>query len=171
MVYPLSSDNGVRQEQLPLLSDHVRKRSERLPGLVDVLPGAADAVRTSAGVLPVGSFASALSSAGRGLESRVLPFPRNGFASTSDTQYAQAMAFDYLGYLERKNDVCGGQLVIRGTRVTVRTLLASFAEGASIEELQADFPTVSGEAFRAVVAFAAVAAADDLPTPPIPVAA
>ncbi len=81
------------------------------------------------------------------------------------------MAFDYLGYLERKNDVCGGQLVIRGTRVTVRTLLASFAEGASIEELQADFPTVSGEAFRAVVAFAAVAAADDLPTPPIPVAA
>ena len=81
------------------------------------------------------------------------------------------MAFDYLGYFERKSDVCAGQLVIRGTRVTVRTLLASFAEGATSEELQADFPTLPAEAFRAVVAFAAVAAADDLPTPSIPVAA
>jgi len=34
-----------------------------------------------------------------------------------------------------------------------------------------DFPTVTAEALRAVVAFAAASAEDDLPVPPIPAAA
>ncbi len=72
------------------------------------------------------------------------------------------------GYFERKPSVCGGSLVIKGTRVLVRTLLASLAEGASVEEILADYPTVSPDAMRAVIAFAAASAADDLPVPAAP---
>jgi uncharacterized protein (DUF433 family) len=62
-------------------------------------------------------------------------------------------------------------LVIKGTRVLVRTLLASLAEGASAEEVLEEYPTVSKEAMRAVIAFAAASAADDLPVPAIPLVA
>jgi uncharacterized protein (DUF433 family) len=79
--------------------------------------------------------------------------------------------FNYTDYFERRADVCGGETVIKGTRVTLRTLLASLAEGASVEEIFADFPTVSHEAMRAVIAFAAVSAEEDLPVSPAPVLA
>ena len=47
-------------------------------------------------------------------------------------------------------------------------MLASLAEGATVEELVADFPTLSGEDVRAVIAFAAASAEEDLPVPGIP---
>ena len=81
------------------------------------------------------------------------------------------MNFNYTDYLERRKEVCGGELVVKGTRVTVRTLLASFAEGATMVEVRADFPTVTEDALRAVIAFASAAADDDLPMPPVPAAA
>lgn len=81
------------------------------------------------------------------------------------------MNFDYNQYFERRREICGGELVVKGTRVTVRTLLASLAEGASAEEIRADFPTVSAESLRAVVAFAAAAAEEALPVSPVPAAA
>jgi uncharacterized protein (DUF433 family) len=79
------------------------------------------------------------------------------------------VTFNYQDFFERKREVCGGELVVKGTRVTVRTLLASLAEGASIESILSDFPTVSGEAMRAVIAFAAASAEEDMPVPPAPV--
>jgi uncharacterized protein (DUF433 family) len=81
------------------------------------------------------------------------------------------MNFNYADYFERRKEICGGELVVKGTRVTVRTLLASFAEGATAEEVRADYPTVSADALRAVIAFASAAAGDDLPVPPVPAAA
>ncbi len=78
---------------------------------------------------------------------------------------------NYLEHLERRRDLCGGELVVRGTRVTVRTLLASLSEGARQEEILADFPTVPVEALRAVIAFAAASAAEDMPVSPLPAAA
>ena len=81
------------------------------------------------------------------------------------------MSFDYNEYFEQRREVCVGELVVKGTRVTVRTLLASLAEGASAEQIRADFPTVTPEALRAVVAFAAASAEEDLPVPPAPAAA
>ncbi len=69
---------------------------------------------------------------------------------------------------ERRSDVCGGQPVLRGTRVPLRTVLASLAEGATIDEIVADFPTVSLEQVRAVIAFAAASAGEDLPVPGVP---
>jgi uncharacterized protein (DUF433 family) len=81
------------------------------------------------------------------------------------------MAFNYANHFERRPELCGGALVIRGTRVTVRTLLASLAEGATEAEILADFPTVTHEGLRAVIAFAAASAGDDMPLPPIPAVA
>lgn len=42
------------------------------------------------------------------------------------------MNFNYAELLERRAEVCGGALVFKGTRVPVRTLLASLAEGAAL---------------------------------------
>ena len=43
----------------------------------------------------------------------------------------------------------------RGTRVTLRTVLASLADGDSLEQILKSFPTLSDEQVRATVAFAA----------------
>jgi uncharacterized protein (DUF433 family) len=69
----------------------------------------------------------------------------------------------------RNPAICGGQPVIRGTRVTLRTVLASLAEGATVEEILDDFPSLTEQGIRAVIAFAAASATDDLPLPAVPV--
>ncbi len=70
---------------------------------------------------------------------------------------------DYRDYIVRDRRICGGAPVIKGTRVLLRTILASLAEGASDEEILADFPTLTEEALRAVVQYAATSAQEDLP--------
>ena len=75
---------------------------------------------------------------------------------------------NYQQHLIRDPQICGGELVIKGTRVTVRTILASLAEGATIDEICKDFPTVTEPAVRAVIAFAATSAEEDLPLPSVP---
>ena len=77
-------------------------------------------------------------------------------------------SLDYLKFFEQNPDTCGGDYVLRGTRVTVRTVLASLAEGATLDEILEDFPSLTQEQVRAVIAFAAEAASDDFPTPSIP---
>ncbi|MGC8491022.1 MAG: DUF433 domain-containing protein [Syntrophobacteraceae bacterium] len=62
---------------------------------------------------------------------------------------------DYAKFILRDPQVCGGEPVVTGTRVTIRTILASLAEGASIAEILMDFPTLTEEQVMAVVAFAA----------------
>ena len=75
---------------------------------------------------------------------------------------------EYTDRIIRDPGVCGGQPVIKGTRVTVRTILASLAEGADTAEILADFPTLTEQDVRAVIAFAATSAEEDLPIPGIP---
>ncbi len=70
---------------------------------------------------------------------------------------------DYQQHFSRDPKVCGGEVVIAGTRVTLRTLLASLREGASVTEILNDFPTVTADDVRAVIAFAAASAAEDMP--------
>ena len=78
------------------------------------------------------------------------------------------MAINYQRFIVRDPAVCGGHPIIRGTRVTVRTVLASLAEGLSVEEIVAEFPTLNEAGVRAVIAFAAVSAEEDLPLPATP---
>ena len=70
---------------------------------------------------------------------------------------------DYQRYIHRDRQICGGEPVVTGTRVPIRTILASLAEGATIEEITADFPTVSEEAVWGIIAFAAASAQEDMP--------
>jgi uncharacterized protein (DUF433 family) len=75
---------------------------------------------------------------------------------------------DYQSHIVRDPKTCGGEPVVRGTRVLLRTVLASLAEGASIPEILADFPTLTEADVRAVIAFAAAAAAEDMPVAGLP---
>ena len=59
--------------------------------------------------------------------------------------------------------------MLKGTRVTLRTVLASLAEGATIKEILEDFPTLSEQHVLAAIAFAAASAQEDLPLTEIPV--
>jgi uncharacterized protein (DUF433 family) len=74
----------------------------------------------------------------------------------------------YHDHIIRDPEVCGGEPVIRGTRVTLRTLLASLAEGSEESEILQDFPAVTREDLKAVIAFAAASAEEDLPVPEVP---
>lgn len=68
----------------------------------------------------------------------------------------------------RDPQICGGEPVFRGTRVTLRTVLASLAVGDSVEHILADFPALKTEDVQAAIAFAAASAEEDLPMPAIP---
>jgi len=68
----------------------------------------------------------------------------------------------------RDAKICGGEPVFRGTRVTLRTVLASLAVGDSVEEILAAFPALKIEDVQAAIAFAAASAEEDLPVPATP---
>ena len=73
------------------------------------------------------------------------------------------MTMNYRRYIVRDPAVCGGEPVVKGTRVTVRTILSSLVEGMSVAEIVRDFPTLDEKAVRAVIAFAAASAEEGLP--------
>ncbi|MDH4067296.1 MAG: DUF433 domain-containing protein [Acidobacteriota bacterium] len=75
------------------------------------------------------------------------------------------MPLNYQDRIQRDPRVAGGDAVIKGTRVTLRTVLASLAEGATIEQILEDFPTLTADDVRAAIAFAAASAQEDLPVP------
>ena len=68
----------------------------------------------------------------------------------------------------RDRHIVGGQPVFKGTRVTLRTVLASLAEGAATADIVADFPRLSEEDVRAAIALAAASAQEDLPVAEAP---
>lgn len=70
---------------------------------------------------------------------------------------------NYQERIIRDPHIVGGEPVLRGTRVTLRSVLASLAEGATTAEILTDFPTLSEEDVRAAIAFAAASAQEDLP--------
>lgn len=76
---------------------------------------------------------------------------------------------DYSQHIVRDPKICGGQPVIKGTRVTLRTVLACLAEGAGIDQIVQDFPSLTEKDVRAVIAFAAASTQEDLPVSSTPV--
>jgi len=47
---------------------------------------------------------------------------------------------DYKQLITRDGGILGGQPVLKGTRVTLNTVLSSLAEGATVDEILNDFP-------------------------------
>jgi uncharacterized protein (DUF433 family) len=75
----------------------------------------------------------------------------------------------YQNRIIRDPGICAGQPVIRGTRVLVRVILGYLAHGETLETILRDFPSLTEEDLRAVIAFAAAAVGEDLPPPaPLP---
>jgi uncharacterized protein (DUF433 family) len=77
-----------------------------------------------------------------------------------DTKYHQRIV--------RDPQICGGEPVFKGTRVTLRTVLASLAAGDHTEEILKDFPSLKPEDIQAAIAFAAASAEENLPVPKVP---
>ena len=75
---------------------------------------------------------------------------------------------NYGDFIVRDPAICAGEPVLKGTRVTLRTVLSSLAEGATVDEIVADFPSLTPQAVLAVIAFADASAEEDLPLPSIP---
>jgi uncharacterized protein (DUF433 family) len=74
----------------------------------------------------------------------------------------------YVARIVRDKTICGGEPVFKGTRVTLRTVLASLADGDTAEEILADFPSLKPADIQAAIAFAAASAEEDLPVPEVP---
>jgi uncharacterized protein (DUF433 family) len=79
------------------------------------------------------------------------------------------LAMKYQERIVRDPEIVGGEPVLKGTRVTLKTVLASLAEGATTAEILADFPSLTEEDVRAAIAFAAASAQEDLPLAETPV--
>src|SRR2546425_13303793 len=77
----------------------------------------------------------------------------------------QRRLMDYRRRIVRHPKLCGGEPVLKGTRVTLRTVLASLAEGATVQEGLEDFPTLTEDDVRAAIAFRAASAPEDIPLP------
>jgi len=75
---------------------------------------------------------------------------------------------DYRTYLSSDPNTSGGQVVMKGTRIPLRTVLASLAEGDTFEQLISAFPTLTHEHLQTAVAFAATSALEDQPVPAVP---
>jgi uncharacterized protein (DUF433 family) len=75
----------------------------------------------------------------------------------------------YQDRIIRDPAICGGQPVIKGTRVLVRVVLGYLANGETTATILSEFPSLTEDDVRAVIAFAAASASEDLPAPsPIP---
>jgi len=68
----------------------------------------------------------------------------------------------------RDPGICGGEPVFKGTRVTLRTVLASLAAGDAPEDILGDFPSLTAEDVKAAIAFAAASAEEDMPISAVP---
>ncbi|MEM6648513.1 MAG: DUF433 domain-containing protein [Bacteroidota bacterium] len=58
-------------------------------------------------------------------------------------------------YISTDPQVCHGKACIRGTRVPVSVVLDNLAAGLSAKDIRESYPSVSDEAIRAVLAYAA----------------
>lgn len=70
---------------------------------------------------------------------------------------------DISSHITRDPQIAGGEPVFIGTRVPLRTVLASLADGDDETEILSSFPTLTREHVRAAIAFAAASAVDDMP--------
>jgi len=68
----------------------------------------------------------------------------------------------------RDAKTCGGEAVFRGTRVLLRTVLASLADGDSPEKILKEFSTLCEDDLHAAIAFAAASAVEDMPYAGVP---
>ena len=62
---------------------------------------------------------------------------------------------DWHEYISVDPNVCHGQACIAGTRVMVSVILDNLAEGLNVEEITESYPSVSADAVKATLRYAA----------------
>jgi len=58
-------------------------------------------------------------------------------------------------YITVDPQVCHGKVCIKGTRIMVSVVLDNLADGMTAEQIVAEYPSVTLEAVRAAIAYAA----------------
>lgn len=72
------------------------------------------------------------------------------------------MAADLLKLVVSDPDVAHGQAVLVGTRVPVSVILDCLADGMTVDEILAEYPSVTHDGVRAAAAYGAMLARDEL---------
>ena len=72
---------------------------------------------------------------------------------------------DWRDYIVCDPDILGGKPVLKGTRLSVEFVLQLLAAGWPMEDLRQNYPNLTDERVRAVLAFAADALEPPLGTP------
>jgi len=75
---------------------------------------------------------------------------------------------NYFQHLSSDPQIMSGECVFTGTRVMLRTVIASLAEGDSTEQLLANFPALKPDHIVAAIAFAADHASRHIPQRRLP---
>ena len=65
---------------------------------------------------------------------------------------------DWRDHISVDREICHGKACIAGTRVLVTTVLDNLAAGLDSEEITKSYPSVSREAVRAAISYAAALA-------------
>ena len=65
------------------------------------------------------------------------------------------MAMNWHAYISVDPNICHGQACITGTRVMVTVILDNLAAGLSVEEIAESYPSVSADAVKAALHYAA----------------
>lgn len=58
---------------------------------------------------------------------------------------------DLGGRITRDPGICGGESIIKGTRVPVRIILANLAEGVTVDQILEFYPTLQAQDVYAVI--------------------
>ena len=67
---------------------------------------------------------------------------------------------DWRDHITVEPEICHGKACIAGTRVLVTTVLDNLASGLDAEEITRNYPSVSREAVRAALRYAAALASE-----------
>ena len=65
-------------------------------------------------------------------------------------------------------DVCNGKPVIRGTRITAQTVLEFLGAGDSVDDVLAEYPTLTREDVQACIDYAARVMGNHYSVAPVP---
>lgn len=75
------------------------------------------------------------------------------------------MRTDWRERVEIRDDLHHGDPCIRGTRIPVRTIVGSLADGLSIDAIRESFPQLTSEDVSAALAYAAEVLKDEVVIP------
>jgi uncharacterized protein (DUF433 family) len=67
----------------------------------------------------------------------------------------------YSERIVRDPKICGGQPIIKGTRIRIKVILDNLAQGMNIEEITGSYPSLRAADVQAVISFAAASVSEE----------